>query len=161
MVVPRRPAGDALESLLVSNSVEGWKFEAFRDEVLDYAKAAGIIGRPAIAVAAGVGPDMISKWFRGVGRPSDGSLRKLADAIDAPYPRLMWLAGLDPENRLGGADVVQIEDRPKTHPLVAELAGMLSPRSPLGDEDRSDLERLIELVIAPRRRQMRTRRKHG
>lgn len=105
---------------------------------------------------------MLSKWFRGVNQPSDTSVRKLADAIEAPYARLLWLAGLDPDNRFGGggepaAALTQAEARP----IVAELAAMLSPRSPLTDEDRTELEAAVSRAMDRDRQKMKARRKRA
>lgn len=162
VVSPRHAAPDGLELLLVRNTSGGWDHEAFRDAVLSYATAAGIAGRSAIAAAADVGTDMLSKWFRGVNQPSDTSVRKLADAIEAPYARLLWLAGLDPDNRFGGggepaAALTQAEARP----IVAELAAMLSPRSPLTDEDRTELEAAVSRAMDRDRQKMKARRKRA
>jgi transcriptional regulator with XRE-family HTH domain len=150
----RAMQASALKSVLVSNSVDGWDFDEFRATVLVYANAVGLKAIPAIASAADIDPSMLSKYFRGKGKPTHATLEKLADAIGANYLELVFLAGLP-----GGTKPAERAVKLPVAPIIAELTLMLGPRSPLSEQSRKDLERDLDRAADYFRKEMRSRRK--
>lgn len=82
----------------MSNS---WDHEAFRNYILHAAVALGLDKQADIARATGVTPSLLSKWFRGLERPSTESLRKISDELHVPMAELLVLVGRATEDDLG------------------------------------------------------------
>lgn len=104
------------------------------------------------ARAAGISPSAVSRWVNGRERPSPTALQKIAPHIGTTprelfaiaYPELSGDAAPEPA---------------ATEPVLAELAAMLDPGSPLSDEDRETIRTLVDRVIDSWRKQMRGRRR--
>lgn len=131
-----------------------WDPEAFKAYVVGCAaNLEGVNSQADIARAAGVGPSLLSKWFRGEETPSLDSLKKLAGLPGAKLDDLLQLTG-----RVSGDGAVAAVAVRAAHPLARELDDMLAERSPIATADRQVLVTLVDRVIDPYRRVMRRRR---
>lgn len=149
----------ALESLLVSKSEEAdWDWREFRDVAYEFANARNLKSPAQISRAMGEKTDSkVSRWFRGEARPTQAGVQQICDATGAPYPRMMWLSGNDPLNKLGGAEAEPVREQIPV--VVGEITAMFSPSSPLSEQSRTDLERDLNRWIESYRKEMHARRK--
>lgn len=137
-------------------SLGPWDHEAFQDFVVKHAFSHGIEGRRALGEAANIKVGLLSKWYRGVERPSPESIKKLAPVLRVPASDLMVLTGHLPAD---GAELTPIPEAPEFHPLARELNTMLAPDSPLTDARRDLLADSVDRIMEPDRKTMlRSRR---
>lgn len=104
------------------------------------------------ARTAEISPSAVSRWINGKDRPSAANLQKIAPLIGKTPTELFAIAY--PEEAAGGDTEPDVGD-----PLIDELTGMLDPDSPLPDAERETLRTLVDRVIEPHRRHMRSRRR--
>lgn len=112
------------------------------------------LNQSELARQVGVSQSTISRWIYNPGRPDDGKLKPLAKTLGVEYSELLTVAGY-------GRPADNIADalsglRPTIDPLAAEIGRMLDPNSPIPDTDRQALRTILDRVIDPHRRQMRT-----
>jgi transcriptional regulator with XRE-family HTH domain len=114
------------------------------------------LSQAELARQVGIGQATISRWIFKEQRPEPGKLRLLAPVLGVSYSELLTIAG-------HGEPATEISEaltglRPDIDPLAAELSAMLNESSPLKDTDRALLRAMIDRLIDPYRRTMRTRR---
>jgi len=141
----------------MGNTVEGWDYERFQDFVVNHAVNQGIVGRQALAERAGIKVGMLSKYYSGQERPSIGTLEKIHAAIHCDWNELLVAAGRASANVTAKPTIPPLT----LHPRAQEINTMLIDASPLSPKDREYIESMIDRLIDPYRRQMRTRRKTG
>lgn len=147
----------ALRSFRVSN---GWDYAAFGNYIRRAAANLGL-ERPAdISRATGVTPSLLSKWFRGMERPSMASLHKVAEGLRVPLVDLIVLTGRASEADLDTA-TPQLPPTFDAHPLAVELNRMLADDSPLSAEQRGRLELVVDHSMDPYRGLLKRRRSSG
>jgi transcriptional regulator with XRE-family HTH domain len=151
---------DALTSCHVRND---WDYEAFQRYIL--AAAAGVPGvhtQADIARIAGIpSASLLSKWFRGREQPSDASLRKIKEGfarhgVAVSLRDMAHLAGRTLEDEPGpdiAPPFVEVD------PYVARVATVLDPEQGLTDEERGTVRAMLDLILPPLERLMRSRRR--
>lgn len=154
-----------LSSVLVGTT---WNHDEFRDHVIVRAKRLGIADSTAtLSRATKIPHGMLSKWFRGEDRPSPASIRKLATALIvedeegrrvSPVAELLVIAGYAQTHEVGMTEAPTPPAGADPHPLVRELAQMLSPESHLSDDDRTLLAAMVDKILAGYRRPTGRRR---
>jgi transcriptional regulator with XRE-family HTH domain len=128
--------------------------EAFGRYLAEFVARSGRFrDRTSLGRAAGVDPSSMSRYIRGEQRPDLKTLRKLAPIMGATTNELIAIAY--PEDT-GEVEPLLVE----VDPLVSELAAMLAADSPLSVQERETVRTLVDRVIDPHRRQMRSRRRH-
>lgn len=146
-----------LRSFRVSNS---WDHGGFSDYIRRAAANRGL-ERPAdISRATGVTPSLLSKWFRGMERPSMASLHKVAEGLRVPLVDLIVLTGRASEEDLD-TETPQPPPTFDAHPLAIELGRMLGDASPLNAEQRERLFIVVDHSMDPYRGLMKRRRSSG
>lgn len=128
-----------------------WDHEAFQDFVVKHAYSRGIEGRRALGEAADIKVGLLSKWYRGVERPSPDSLNKLAPVIRVPVTDLLVLTGHMPGD---GVELTPPAEAPQLHRLARELNSMLAEDSPLTETRRALLENSVDRMMEPDRKTM-------
>lgn len=132
----------------------GWDYEAFKAYVVNAAaNLPGVTSQAGIARAVGVGPSLLSKWFRGEETPSLDSLQKIAQLPGANLDDLLKLTGRKQGEPVGAPAVMRA-----MHPLARELDDMLDADSPIAVADKEVLVTLVDRIVEPYRRTMRRRR---
>lgn len=141
---PRVHERCALPSLLVG---EQWDYEEFRKYVITHARNAGIANSSvALAAAVGTSQSNVSRWFRGVEKPSVANLQKIADRVPGTeFTHLMVLAGR------ASVEDMNLPLRPaqprELHPLAYELDGLLAETSSLTSAERQQLAEMVERIM--------------
>jgi len=141
-----------------------WDHEAFYRNVVGRAKALGLATSTAeLARATKLQHSQLSKWYRGLERPSTKSLQKLSDVLTLPderaqgksaYTELMVLAGHLKPHEVGLAAAPTPPPAVERDPLVTEVEQLLSDTSKLTPEEREALRGLLDRVVTgfrPRR----------
>lgn len=143
-----RPPGPPRYRLRVSKQFG----ERLREVIL----GKGYANPTEFARAAGIHPSTISKWLSGGEKPTLRKLEPVARLLEMDVDVLMrWAYPVGPSS----------QTEPETTPadttpeLAVELARMLSPRSPLTDEERSQLALLVDTSMRHYRPAMRRRRR--
>lgn len=125
------------------------------------------------AAAAGVSGASVSRWRRRIGRPSNTKLEKMQPHIRDNRGRpvsLPWLVDITwpgqkaptPGQYRPGKDAPKAGEAPSwlllRHALPVELDRMLAEDSPIPDDERDTLTKLINSAMAPYRTYMRKRK---
>lgn len=125
-------------------------------EFLSAAIDAGYDSDSAFARAAGVSPSAVSRWIKGELRPTPPMLERIAKALSVNVNTLSAIAY--PE--LGGDENAPAYQAPAPqHPLVRELTRLLAEDSPMSTEERDTLERVVDSILQPYRRHLKSRRR--
>ncbi len=150
-----RPTPVALVNV---ETTPAWDHDRFRQYVLKAATAAGFQFETTADLSRliGINRSILSKWFRGTEQLGMENLRRLAAATKAPLTDLLILAGRSGTEEISRLEPPQAAELP--HPLAREISHMLADDSPIPEDERALLERLIDRVVAPERRWMRRRR---
>lgn len=146
-----------------------WDHDAFYKNVIARAKSLGIATSTAdLARATGLTHSQLSKWYRGLERPSPRSLQRLSDVLTLPaeraegksaYTELMVLAGHLQPHQVGLAEAPAPPPVVERDPTIAELEQLLSDRSKLTAEQKDMLRDFVERAMEgfkPRRNGRRT-----
>lgn len=150
-------ARNAVTSLHVGN-VGTWNHEAFREYVISHARRARLANSQAeLARATGIDQGVLSRWFRGVERPSLPNLQRLAQAV--PGTSVLELTVLAGRASLDELGMPTLPVAPRAiHPLADEVDALLSDGSPLDAGEQEILSTLLQRVLDPYRGMLDKRR---
>ncbi len=113
------------------------------------------IGRPELARRTGIDVTTIGRWIRNEIQPTTEKLRLLAPVLGVDHGELLTIAGHGTAPVEPAKSVIAT---PPMHPLAVELGRMLADNSPMPVDRRERLEMLIDQILEPERKHMRTRR---
>ena len=118
----------------------------------DAIHSAGFATPSQFARTVGTDPSVVLRWISEEQRPTIRSIERIAPVLGLTINEMVHAAYPD---RVG-------EEQPTganaTHPLALELGRMLGSDSPIAEADRLALERVLDRLLDPFRRDMRRRR---
>jgi transcriptional regulator with XRE-family HTH domain len=118
----------------------------------DAIHAAGFATPSQFARTVGTDPSVVLRWISEEQRPTIRSIERIAPVLGLTINEMVHAAYPD---RVGGE--APVAGTP-SHPLALELGRMLGPDSPISEADRAALERVLDRMLEPFRRDMRRRR---
>lgn len=96
----------------------------------------------------------VSRWLARKSLPSAKKIQELAPLMHMTPQRLMAICY---PGTAGGKTVTVVPERP-IHPLARELDRIVGVDSPLAEDTRELVEKLVDTVLAPYRRYLRSRK---
>ncbi|NUT52369.1 MAG: helix-turn-helix transcriptional regulator [Saccharothrix sp.] len=96
----------------------------------------------------------VSRWLARKSVPSARKIEQIAPLMHITPERLMAICY---PSMAGGRTVTVMPDKP-IHPLARELDRMIGDGSPLAEDTRDVIERLVDSVLAPYRKLLRSRK---
>jgi hypothetical protein len=118
----------------------------------DAIQAAGFATPTHFARVVGTDPSVVLRWISEEQRPTIRSIERIAPVLGRSINDLVRAAYPD---RLGGADVTPAS---RLHPMAYDVGRILAEDSPVPADERQALERVLERLLEPYRRELRRRR---